>query len=108
MQWSPRDALPAAISSAVYSCDGLLVYAGFCDGAVGVFEADGLRLRCRIAPTAYISSSISRYADFVVIGCLNFCITTVCVSIYDSEKDIPRIAKWICDPQNVQRHWFAC
>ncbi|URD97488.1 CTLH [Musa troglodytarum] len=57
--WSPRDALPAAISSAVYSCDGLLVYAGFCDGAVGVFEADGLRLRCRIAPTAYISSSIS-------------------------------------------------
>ncbi|THU71819.1 hypothetical protein C4D60_Mb04t05530 [Musa balbisiana] len=57
--WSPRDALPAPISSAVYSCDGLLVYAGFCDGAVGVFEADSLKLRCRIALTAYISSSIS-------------------------------------------------
>ncbi|KAJ8485636.1 hypothetical protein OPV22_018121 [Ensete ventricosum] len=56
--WSPRDALPAPISSAVYSCDGLLVYAGFCDGAVGVFEADSLRLRCRIALTAYMSSSI--------------------------------------------------
>ncbi|XP_009395446.2 protein TOPLESS-RELATED PROTEIN 2 isoform X1 [Musa acuminata AAA Group] len=57
--WSPRDPLPAPISSAVYSCDGLLVYAGFCDGAVGVFEADSLKLRCRIALTAYISSSIS-------------------------------------------------
>ncbi|URD94706.1 CTLH [Musa troglodytarum] len=57
--WSPRDALPAPISTAVYSCDGLLVYAGFVDGAVGVFESDSLRLRCRIAPTAYISPSIA-------------------------------------------------
>ncbi|RWW16846.1 hypothetical protein GW17_00019249 [Ensete ventricosum] len=64
MQWSPRDALPAPISTAVYSCDGLLVYAGFVDGAVGVFESDSLRLRCRIAPTAYISPSIARYEIF--------------------------------------------
>nr|CAB3482246.1 unnamed protein product [Digitaria exilis] len=56
--WSPRDALPAPISSAIYSCDGLLVYAAFCDGAIGVFEADSLRLRCRIAPSAYIPPSI--------------------------------------------------
>ncbi|XP_044470972.1 protein TOPLESS-RELATED PROTEIN 2-like [Mangifera indica] len=42
--WSPKDTLPAPISSAIYSCDGLLVYAGFCDGAVGVFDADNLRL----------------------------------------------------------------
>ncbi|AQK41381.1 Ramosa 1 enhancer locus 2 [Zea mays] len=56
--WSPRDALPAPISSAIYSCDGLLVYAGFCDGAIGVFEAESLRLRCRIAPSAYIPPSI--------------------------------------------------
>ncbi|KAJ0078609.1 hypothetical protein Patl1_24409 [Pistacia atlantica] len=28
-QWSPKDTLPAPISSAIYSCDGLLVYAGF-------------------------------------------------------------------------------
>ncbi|KAH7571484.1 hypothetical protein JRO89_XS04G0060500 [Xanthoceras sorbifolium] len=52
--WSPKDTLSAPISSAIYSCDGLLVYAGFCDGAVGVFDADSLRLRCRIAPSAYI------------------------------------------------------
>ncbi|ONK79879.1 uncharacterized protein A4U43_C01F11310 [Asparagus officinalis] len=57
--WSPRDSLSAPISSAVYSCNGMLVYAGFCDGAVGVFDADSLRLRCRIAPSAYISPSAS-------------------------------------------------
>ncbi|KAG0486752.1 hypothetical protein HPP92_008847 [Vanilla planifolia] len=55
--WSPRDTLPALISSAVYSCDGLLVYAGFCDGAIGVFESESLRLRCRIAPSSYIFPS---------------------------------------------------
>ncbi|KMZ66500.1 WD-40 repeat protein-like [Zostera marina] len=53
--WSPKESLAAPISSAIYSCDGMLVFAGFCDGAVGVFDSDGLRLRCRIAPAAYIS-----------------------------------------------------
>ncbi|XAR70707.1 hypothetical protein NMG60_11027659 [Bertholletia excelsa] len=57
--WYPRDSLNAPISSATYSCDGLLVITGFCDGAVGVFDADNFRLRCRIAPSAYISSSIA-------------------------------------------------
>lgn len=57
--WSPRESLCAAISSAIYSCDGLLIYTGFSDGAIGVFDAESLRLRCRIAPSAYISSSIS-------------------------------------------------
>ncbi|KAK8947936.1 Topless-related protein 1 [Platanthera guangdongensis] len=55
--WSPRDTLPAPISSAVYSCDGLSVYAGFCDGAVGVFDSDSIRLRCRIAPSSYLTST---------------------------------------------------
>lgn len=55
--WSPRDTLPAPISSAMYSCDGMSVYAGFCDGAVGVFDSESLRLRCRIAPSSYIISS---------------------------------------------------
>jgi len=36
IQWSPRDTLPAPISRAVSSCDGLLVYAGFCDGFIGI------------------------------------------------------------------------
>ncbi|CDP11738.1 unnamed protein product [Coffea canephora] len=56
--WYPRDALSASISSAIYSCDGLLVYTGFLDGAIGIFDADSLRLCCRIAPSAYMSSSI--------------------------------------------------
>jgi hypothetical protein len=63
MQWSPRDALPSPISSAVYTSDGLLVYAGFRDGAIGIFEAESLRLRCRIAASAYIPSSVSRYVQ---------------------------------------------
>ncbi|XP_068635481.1 protein TOPLESS-RELATED PROTEIN 2-like isoform X1 [Aristolochia californica] len=56
--WTPRESLSAPISSAIYSCDGLLVYTGFCDGAIGVFDSDGLRLRCRVAPSAYISPSV--------------------------------------------------
>lgn len=55
--WYPKDTLAAPISSAIYSCDGLLVNAAFCDGAVGVFDADSLRLRCRIAPSAYMPSA---------------------------------------------------
>jgi hypothetical protein len=61
MQWFPRDALPAPISSAVYSFGCVLVFAGFCDGAIGIFEAKSLTFRCRIAPSAYIPSLISRY-----------------------------------------------
>ncbi|KAF2306653.1 hypothetical protein GH714_020103 [Hevea brasiliensis] len=57
--WYPKDTLIAPISSAIYSSDGLLVYTGFCDGAVGVFDADGLRVRCRIAPSAYIPSFVA-------------------------------------------------
>lgn len=64
MQWSPRDALPASVSSATFSCDGLLVYAAFVDGAVGVFEANSLRLRCQIAPSAYISGYSSLFFFF--------------------------------------------
>ncbi|KAL3497944.1 hypothetical protein ACH5RR_040676 [Cinchona calisaya] len=56
--WYPRDSLSAPVASAIYSCDGLLVLTGFCDGAIGIFDADSLRLRCRIAPSAYMSSSI--------------------------------------------------
>ncbi|XP_042472112.1 protein TOPLESS-RELATED PROTEIN 2-like [Zingiber officinale] len=54
--WSPKDTLSASVSSATFSCDSLLVYAAFVDGAVGIFEADSLRLHCQIAPSAYISS----------------------------------------------------
>ncbi|KAL4565122.1 hypothetical protein LXL04_029207 [Taraxacum kok-saghyz] len=57
--WSPRESLSAAVSSATYSCNGLLIFTGFLDGVVGVFNADTLELQCRISPSAYFSSSIS-------------------------------------------------
>ncbi|KAL5996259.1 hypothetical protein ACLOJK_026333 [Asimina triloba] len=54
-QWVPQDVLLAPVSYAVYSCNSQLIYAAFCDGNIGVFDADSLRLRCRIAPSAYSS-----------------------------------------------------
>ncbi|KAK3189089.1 hypothetical protein Dsin_028650 [Dipteronia sinensis] len=54
-QWVPQDALPSPISCAAYSCNSQLIYASFTDGNIGVFGADSLRLRCRIAPSAYLS-----------------------------------------------------
>ncbi|KAG9459547.1 hypothetical protein H6P81_004055 [Aristolochia fimbriata] len=56
-QWIPQDVLAAPLSHAVYSCNSQLVYASFCDGNIGVFDADTLRLRCRIAPSAYLSGA---------------------------------------------------
>lgn len=58
LQWVPQDALTALISYAAYSCNSQLVYASFCDGNVGVFDADTLRLRCRVAPSAYLSQAV--------------------------------------------------
>lgn len=55
-QWVPQDAISAPISYAAYSCNSQLIYATFSDGNVGVFDADHLRLRCRIAPSAYNGS----------------------------------------------------
>ncbi|KAJ8772012.1 hypothetical protein K2173_027189 [Erythroxylum novogranatense] len=56
-QWLPQDSLPAPISYAAYSCNSQLVYATFCDGSIAVFDGDSLRLRCRIASSAYLSQS---------------------------------------------------
>lgn len=55
-QWVPQDAVSAPVSYAVYSCNSQLIYATFCDGNIGVFDADSLRLRCRIAPSVYNGS----------------------------------------------------
>ncbi|XP_057494321.1 topless-related protein 3-like isoform X2 [Actinidia eriantha] len=57
-QWVPQDVLPAPISYAAYSCNSQLVYTSFCDGNIGVFDADSLRLRCRIAPSVYLPPAV--------------------------------------------------
>ncbi|KAH7855315.1 hypothetical protein Vadar_023613 [Vaccinium darrowii] len=58
-KWVPQDVLPAPISFAAYSCDSQLVYTSFCDGNIGVFDADSLTLRCCIAPSAYLPPTFS-------------------------------------------------
>ena len=58
LQWVPQDVLPAPISYAAYSCNSQLVYTSFCDGNIGVFDADSLRLRCRIAPSVYLPPAV--------------------------------------------------
>lgn len=62
-QWIPQDALSAPISHASYSRNSQLVFAAFTDGNIGIFDVENLRLRCRIAPPAYLSSAaINRYS----------------------------------------------
>ncbi|KNA19336.1 hypothetical protein SOVF_060520 [Spinacia oleracea] len=56
-QWVPQDALSSPISYAAYACNSMIVYASFCDGNIGVFDADTLKLRCRIGPSAYLSQA---------------------------------------------------
>ncbi|XP_010524852.1 PREDICTED: topless-related protein 3-like isoform X2 [Tarenaya hassleriana] len=65
-QWIPQDGLSGPISSAVYSCNSQLIYAAFRDGNIGIFDADSLRLRCRIAPTAYLPRGSQGLAPLVV------------------------------------------
>ncbi|KAL4341350.1 hypothetical protein GQ457_08G009520 [Hibiscus cannabinus] len=57
-QWIPQDVLSAAITCAAYSCNSQSVYATFGDGNIGVFDADSMRLRCRIASSVYLSPAI--------------------------------------------------
>ncbi|XP_057496722.1 topless-related protein 3-like [Actinidia eriantha] len=57
-QWVPQDVLPDPISYAAYSCNSQLVYTSFCDGNIGVFDADNLRLRCRIGPSVYLPPAV--------------------------------------------------
>nr|GMD97003.1 topless-related protein 3-like isoform X1 [Ipomoea batatas] len=64
-QWIPLGSLSTPISSATYSGNSLLVYASFNDGNIGVFDAHSLRLRCRIAPSAYLSQVESDRSQFV-------------------------------------------
>ncbi|KAI3463417.1 hypothetical protein Pfo_020080 [Paulownia fortunei] len=52
-QWVPQES-SAALTDATYSCDSQSIYATFEDGSVCVFTSPGLKLRCRINPTAYL------------------------------------------------------
>ncbi|KAI3926997.1 hypothetical protein MKW98_027770 [Papaver atlanticum] len=66
-QWVPQDVLPAAITYAAYSCNSLLIYASFSDGNIGIFDADNLKLRCRVAPSAYMPKAQNPQAYPLVV-----------------------------------------
>ena len=67
-QWIPYESLFAPISNATYSCDSLLIHASFCDGAVGVFHADTLKLRCIIAASAYLPHNAISTVYLIVVA----------------------------------------
>ncbi|KAM5561099.1 hypothetical protein ABKV19_021949 [Rosa sericea] len=62
-QWLPHGMLSAPIRHAAYSFDSRLVYTAFSDGNIGVFDANSLRLRCRIAPSAYLPEAVLKRTD---------------------------------------------
>ncbi|KAH9306418.1 hypothetical protein KI387_010822, partial [Taxus chinensis] len=66
-QWLPQGALSAPISFATYSYNSVLVTASFYDGNIGVFDAETLRLRCRIAPTAYSTQGIGSSSAYPLV-----------------------------------------
>ncbi|XP_057826160.2 protein TOPLESS-RELATED PROTEIN 2 isoform X1 [Cryptomeria japonica] len=55
-RWEPKDSMATPISNATCSCDSHLVYTSFCDGEVGVFDADVLMPYCDIPPYAFLPS----------------------------------------------------
>eukprot|EP00252_Welwitschia_mirabilis_P014884 TRINITY_DN3294_c0_g1_i11.p1 TRINITY_DN3294_c0_g1~~TRINITY_DN3294_c0_g1_i11.p1 ORF type:complete len:1125 (-),score=229.73 TRINITY_DN3294_c0_g1_i11:418-3792(-) len=65
-QWVPHDSLSAPISNATYSCDSQTIYASFCDGYIGIFHSESLKLRCKIAPSSYLPPNISNVHPLVV------------------------------------------
>ncbi|GAU33853.1 hypothetical protein TSUD_393610 [Trifolium subterraneum] len=70
-RWFPHGGLQAcAISSATYSSDFVQIYATFTDGNIGIFDARSLKLRCRIAPSAYLyqPASISQNVYPLVVA----------------------------------------
>ncbi|CAL5441153.1 unnamed protein product [Camellia sinensis] len=102
LQWHPRGFLSASISSATYSCDGLLIFAGFRDGAIGVFDAGNFRLRCRLAPSAYTSSPIARRSS----GCA----FPVVVAAHPSQPNQIALgmsdgAVYVIEPFDAEQNW---
>ncbi|PON71317.1 Topless-related protein [Parasponia andersonii] len=46
------------ISHATFSCDSQVIYAGFLDGTIAIFDASVLELQCRINASAYLPVSL--------------------------------------------------
>ncbi|GBG59426.1 hypothetical protein CBR_g38451 [Chara braunii] len=69
-QWAPGSipSMTAPISAATYSCDSQLVYVGFCDGSIAVFDAESLRPRCRLSPAVHTPTMVGSAVFPLVIA----------------------------------------
>lgn len=57
-QWVAGES-SSPISHATFSCDSQLIYAGFLDGVIRIFNTANLQVRCQINPTAYLPTNVS-------------------------------------------------
>ena len=62
-QWAPQSPFTAAITDAMFSCDGQFVYTSFADGCVGVFDGKSLWPCCRLAQPFYTCWGLSGYVE---------------------------------------------
>ncbi|XP_022637350.1 topless-related protein 2 [Vigna radiata var. radiata] len=53
-RWVAQEWLIGSLSCATYSCNSQLVYAAFLDGNIGIFEGNTLKVKCRMASSAYL------------------------------------------------------
>lgn len=90
MQWVPqRSLLPqrsstSLLTHATYSCDSQLVFAGFHDGCVGIFDAKNLEPCCWLAPSIYIPQGVHRYVP-MLDQYIDKCMASILTS-----KNLPR------------------
>ncbi|BAT80306.1 hypothetical protein VIGAN_02330600 [Vigna angularis var. angularis] len=52
--WVAQEWLIGSLSCATYSCNSQLVYATFPDGNIGIFDGNTLKVKCRLASSAYL------------------------------------------------------
>lgn len=85
------------ITDATYSCDGQSVFTCFTDGSVYIFTTQGLKLRCRISPAAYMPSQPRYtlqnvfYYLFIISFESFFFSKEVCYWFYDSFQNYPLV-----------------
>ncbi|XVE65573.1 hypothetical protein DITRI_Ditri08aG0010600 [Diplodiscus trichospermus] len=97
-QWMPQDVLSSPITSAAFSCNSQLVYATFTDGNIGVFDADTLKLRCRIAPSAYTSPANSQTVQPLVVAAHPQEVNQLAVGLTDGSVKV-------IEPTEAERKW---
>ncbi|KAK0571084.1 hypothetical protein LWI29_010705 [Acer saccharum] len=63
LQWTPVG--PVKISQATFSCDSQMVYAGFVDGTIIIFDASKLELKCTFGYSFTVGCSIDAYPNAI-------------------------------------------